>query len=70
MLILLCQDKTIIAEPLPNGMPRIEKLAILEKKNFILKSWKNFIDQELNLAHRGIYDPLKKKKNIDEILDI
>lgn len=51
-------------------MPRIEKLAILEKKNFILKSWKNFIDQELNLAHRGIYDPLKKKKNIDEILDI
>ena len=62
MLILLWQDKTIIVEPLPNGMPRIEKLAILEKKNFILKSWKNFIDKELNLGQRGIYDPLKKKK--------
>ena len=52
-------------------MPSNKKLAILEKRNFIFKKLKTYIDGELNSAQCNIYDPWKKdfqeRKTIDEI---
>lgn len=66
-------DKTIIAERLPDEIPTIAKLTILEKWNFILKKMRTYIDEELNPAQCNNYNPLKKysqkPKTIDQMLD-
>ena len=50
-----------------------EKLAILKKRNLILKKLNTYIDEDLNPARCNVFDPLKEgfqePKIIDAILD-
>ena len=50
-----------------------EKLAMLKKRNLILKKVNTYIDEDLNPARCNVFDPLKEgfqeSKIIDAILD-
>ena len=71
-LLQVFTDKTIIAEPLLGEMPSNGKLSILQKRKFILKKMKTYINEEFNPAQCHFYDSLEediqKPKSVHKIL--
>ena len=66
-------SQTIVAQPLSNKMPDDLKKEIMEKRKNILRTVKNYIDNELNLPKKFFYDlkrsDFQEANSIEEILN-
>ena len=64
-------DRTIISLPLPNDLPDVQRINILNRREHILSAVKHYIDENLDPRKRNILNPLKENfEKLPSIPDI